>query len=221
MKTQVQEAGIDIKGLKFIISPDGPLLFENVPILKAPWDIETILTIIKEIEPDVIIETGTAYGGSALLYSKVCPQIITIEDRSHYGGDGTKIDPHTMRGYIPVEYTPKKSLGVEYIEKSSIDADTLLRIQEICRYKIVLINLDSDHHCDNVYAELKAYADFVSIGSYFIVEDMQISYIHSRHGWGPDIAVKKFLEEDKRFRVEEKWNKQQSLNFGGYLRRVS
>lgn len=218
---QVQEGGlIEIRGFGFTAKPGEPLLFEGVPILKAPWDIDTILSIINEVRTDVVIETGTAYGGSALLYSKLVPTVITIEDRSHYGGDGAKIDPHTMRGYIPEGYLVVKAANVAYIERGSTEKETIEEVAKVCEGKRVLVNLDSDHHHENVIKELRAYADFVTVGSYLIVEDTMIRYVHPEHGRGPDSAVEQFLKEDGRFVVESRWNDSRSLNFGGYLRRV-
>lgn len=220
MKAQVEEATLKIHGFTFTTKAGEPLLFEGIPILKAPWDIGTILSIVKEVKPDVIVETGTAFGGSALLYSKVATTVVTIEDRSHYAGDGTRINPHTMQGYIPKEYVLFHYPRITYIERPSTDKQTLEEVKGICMGRKVLVNLDSDHHSANVLAELYAYADLVSTGSYLIVEDMRIEYVHVKHGPGPNVAVKQFLSANKAFEAEERWNDRRSLNFGGYLRRI-
>jgi cephalosporin hydroxylase len=56
----------------------------NVPVAKCPLDLWIYQEIITETTPDIIIETGTAYGGSALFLSSICDlvnrgRIITVD----------------------------------------------------------------------------------------------------------------------------------------------
>jgi cephalosporin hydroxylase len=44
----------------------------SVPTSKCPLDLWVIQEILFEGKPDVIIETGTAYGGSALFLASMC-----------------------------------------------------------------------------------------------------------------------------------------------------
>jgi cephalosporin hydroxylase len=216
---------MQIAGMDFQVE-NGVLLYKDVQILKAPWDIETMLALINEVKPDLIVETGTAYGGSANLYADKIgetnrmhfPSVVTIDDRSHYGDHD--LDPETLKGYIENGFVVKRHPEVYYCHTSSLDLLTLEEVALCCTNRRVLVNLDSDHHAEHVYAELKAYANFVSIGSYMVVEDMMIALVHPEHGDGPNVGVERFLKEDKRFVVEAKWNKSHSINQGGYLRRI-
>ena len=205
------------------------LMYRDVPVLKAPWDLEIILLLIEEIRPTLIIETGTAYGGSAFLYADFMrligttikmPSVITVEDRSHYKGDGTHLDPVSMTGYIPDNFKVVRHPDVLYIERNSLDEKTLNEISKYLPGRKVLVNLDSDHHWNHVTKELQSYSKFVSVNSYLIVEDMKINLVHLQHGTGPDEAVYEFLKGNNSFEIDKSQNNPKSLNIDGYLRRV-
>jgi hypothetical protein len=60
----------------------------GVPVLKAPTDLWAYQEILSEIRPDLIVETGTAAGGSALFLASICDQLghgrvltVDIDDR--------------------------------------------------------------------------------------------------------------------------------------------
>jgi cephalosporin hydroxylase len=65
----------------------------------------------------------------------------------------------------------------------------------------VMVILDSDHSQSHVQKELVAYSEFVSIGSYLVVEDTNINGwpVNWRFGPGPHEAVVNFIKNDKRF----------------------
>ncbi|MFM2327056.1 MAG: hypothetical protein RIR31_1258, partial [Bacteroidota bacterium] len=60
------------------------------PIIQYPQDIIAIQEIIYQIQPDLIIETGIAHGGSLILHASICELIgkgevlgIDIDIREH------------------------------------------------------------------------------------------------------------------------------------------
>src|SRR5947209_4289780 len=44
----------------------------GVPVGKCPFDLWTYQELIFAVKPDLIIETGTCYGGSAYFYASLC-----------------------------------------------------------------------------------------------------------------------------------------------------
>jgi cephalosporin hydroxylase len=87
----------------------------------------------------------------------------------------------------------------------------------------VLVILDSDHSRAHVLRELELWHSVVSVGSYLIVEDTNISGhpVADHRGPGPWEAVAEWLPEHPEF-VPEPGREKFFLTFnpGGYLRRV-
>ena len=86
-----------------------------------------------------------------------------------------------------------------------------------------MVVLDSDHHADHVLRELLAYRDFVSPGSYLVVEDTNVNGhpVMPEHGPGPHEAVRDFIQQDRDFEIDPTREKFLLSYFpGGFLRRV-
>ncbi|WP_145203503.1 CmcI family methyltransferase [Sphingobium sp. B2] len=177
--------------------------------VKTPNDLIIYQEIISQLRPDVIIETGTRWGGSALFLASICDligngQVVTVDVE-----DSVKRPEHPR---------------VSYILGSSIDP----KVFEIARSyaasgKSVMAILDSDHSATHVAVELSMYADLVSIGQYLIVEDTNINGhpVRPEFGPGPWEAVEEFLEVDTRYvRDEQRERFLITASPGGFLKRV-
>jgi cephalosporin hydroxylase len=91
-----------------------------------------------------------------------------------------------------------------------------------------LVVHDADHTAEAVLRDLRSYADLVSPGSYFIVEDGVVELFHpsasTRLGWsrpGPLTAAREFLREDDRFVAD--WRRERyvaTYSPNGFLKRV-
>lgn len=183
--------------------------FLGVPVAKCPLDLWVYQEIVNEVRPDLIVETGTAHGGSALYMAALCDMV----------GRGR---------VVSVDIVARENLPrhprVSYVVGSSIEPETFERVKEQVRPgESVLVVLDSDHTRAHVLAELKLYGGLVTPGSYLIVEDTNV---HGRpvfrsHGPGPAEAVAEFLARDSRFRADESREKfYMTFNPGGYLKRL-
>jgi cephalosporin hydroxylase len=182
----------------------------NVPTAKCPLDLWVYQEIICEIKPDIIIETGTAYGGSALFLASVCDlvergRVITIDVRELPGR------PQHQR----IKYLVGSSISEEIAEevRSFIKSDD----------RVVVI-LDSDHSAAHVLRELNIYSRLVTTGSYLIVEDTNLNGhpVLPLYGAGPMEAVEQFVRARTDFifdRQREKFF--MTFNPKGYLRRIS
>ncbi|MBW2086112.1 MAG: class I SAM-dependent methyltransferase, partial [Deltaproteobacteria bacterium] len=181
----------------------------GVPILKCPLDLWIYQEIIFEKRPDVIIESGTASGGSALFLASMCDLVnngkvitIDIEDR--------KDRPQHER--------------IVYLLGSSISKEIVSQVKGLISDKDkVMVILDSDHHKEHVLNEIRIYHKLLTKGNYLIVEDTNINNhpVYPEFGPGPMEAVEEFLKENREF-VADKNREKFYLTFNpkGYLIKI-
>ena len=173
------------------------------PIIQLPEDMIRIQEVIYTLQPDIIIETGIAHGGSLVFYSSLCKAIgkgrvigIDIEIRPH---NRQAIEAHPLLPYITL------------IEGSSIDPKIVERVKNEVRLSdTVLILLDSNHSKDHVTAELNAYGSLVTKGSYIVVMDgimeKMVGAPRTQPDWGwnnPRQAALEFVEFNPEFEIQE------------------
>jgi cephalosporin hydroxylase len=181
----------------------------GIGTLKCPFDLWTYQEILHEVKPDLIVETGTWGGGSALFLASICDlmnrgRVVTID-----------IKERTGRPQHP---------RITYLLGSSTSPEIVQRIRStIGNDDRVLVILDSDHRKDHVVRELEIYSDLVTSGSYVIVEDSNVNGhpVDPAFGSGPMEALREFLSKDNRFmpdRTREKFLL--TFNPNGYLRRI-
>ena len=180
------------------------------PVLKCPLDLWHYQEILHEIRPDLIIETGTAFGGSALHMAHMCDilghgRIITVD-----------LEPRAGRPEHP---------RITYVSGSSVSPEIVAQLTAAARQADkVMVILDSDHSKDHVLAELRALASLVTPGSYLIVEDTNLNGhpVDPSHGPGPMEALDAFIVERPEFRIDSRWEKFfLSFNPRGYLKRTA
>jgi cephalosporin hydroxylase len=164
--------------------------WRGIPIMKCPEDLFVIQEIVEETRPDVIVEIGVAYGGSALFFADLCALadrgVIIACDRK-ISGINAKILEHPR---------------IHLVEGDSTSAHVFELISSYCTDKRVMVLLDSDHHENHVSRELSLYAPLVSKGCYLVVEDTNLNGhpSYSQFGPGPFEAVQKFLRENPQWK---------------------
>lgn len=156
------------------------------PIQKSPLDCWVYQEILFELRPDLIIETGTYLGGSALYFAHLCDllghgEIITVDRQQR----GTVDHPR-----------------VTQLVGDALSAEVLVVVAaRAAAARSVLVALDDDHSADHVLRELAAYGPFVTPGSYLVVEDTNVNGhpVMPGHGPGPHEAVERFLGTNEDF----------------------
>ena len=184
--------------------------FLGVQTLKYPTDLWVYQEIVSETRPELIVETGTWHGGSALFLATVC------EGLGH--GRVVTIDPDPGD---PLPEHPR----LTYVRGSSVAPSVLAAIRaQASDADGVMVILDADHSRAHVLEELDAYAGVVTIGNYLIVEDTNVNGhpVLPRHGPGPAEAVDEFLRRDGRYEADRSRERLLiTANPGGFLRRVA
>jgi cephalosporin hydroxylase len=181
----------------------------GVSAFKNPLDLWIYQEIITETRPELIVETGTKDGGSALYLASIC-ELLGI-------GEVVTIDIEPVRGDHPAH--PRLSyLG----GRSSTDPAVVDEVARRAAGKRTMVVLDSDHSQRHVENELQAYTPLVSEGCYLIVEDSNIGRIRRDLLPGPMQAIESFLAGTSEFtcdRARERFFV--TFNPKGYLRRTT
>ncbi|MCX7722855.1 MAG: cephalosporin hydroxylase family protein [Verrucomicrobiae bacterium] len=181
----------------------------GVRIGKIPFDLWVYQEILFETKPDIVIECGTGFGGSAYYLACIMDllgkgRVVTID-----------VVEHPNR--------PQHS-RIEYLTGSSTSAYIVEEVKKrIPTNSSAMVILDSDHSAPHVLRELNIYSRFVSKGNYLIVEDTNVNGhpVFPLHGPGPMEAVKEFLRTTSEFKVDKTREKYLvTFNPNGFLLRV-
>jgi cephalosporin hydroxylase len=179
--------------------------------------------IIWDVKPDLIIETGVAYGGSVVFYASMMELL-------NNNGIVIGIDIDFSRHLDAIQKHPQ-SKRVMLVEGSSTNKTIIKDIQHLVQDRKVLVVLDSDHSHAHVLDELNAYAPLVAVGSYCVVfatiiedlpEESRPPNVPWRKGNNPKTAVHEFLKHNSDFEINKELEKKliHSTISDGFLRRV-
>jgi len=181
----------------------------GVPIEKNPLDLMIYQEMIHELKPDLIIEAGTADGGSA--YFMAC-----MMDLLQHGKIMT-ID------IVDSPLRPKHP-RIEYLMGSSTSPEIVAKIKNaIHPGDKVMVVLDSDHSKAHVLKEMTLYGPMVTKGSYMIVEDTDINGhpVRPEFGPGPMEALREYMKDHSEFQIDKARERLFfSFNPEGYLRKI-
>jgi len=232
-KVNIESMGSDIelrkKSIDWMLSADKYKYTYNFewmgrPIIKYPNDMVIQQEIMWKIQPDLIIETGIAHGGSIIFTASMMEMMgikgevvgIDIDIRDH---NKELIKKHPMYNRITMYEGDSTSSGI--IEKVK---------KHIKGKKTVMVILDSLHTEEHVLKELNLYSEFVTLGSYCIVPDTFIEFFPKGYfdtrpwdvGDNPHTAMKKFLSSTNNFQIDKSLTSQAMITetIDGYLKKV-
>lgn len=192
------------------------------PVIQMPEDLVMMQELLHKVRPDVLVETGTAHGGSAIFAASIFEllgkgRVISVDvDIRKYNRLAIQSDPMARR--------------IELIEASSIELST---VQTVCSRirpgEQVLVALDSNHTYEHVKEELRLYAPLVTADSYLVVYDGVMALLsdapRGKPEWeqdNPVVAVREFLEMNEQFVEDLYYNRMRVTHCpGGFLRRLS
>lgn len=199
------------------------------PIIQYPQDIVAMQELIWTTQPDMIIETGIAHGGSLIFSASM------LELNAACGG---KRDARVLGVDIDIREHNRAAIEahplahrIYMIQGSSIAPEVVAQVTEAAKGReSVLVILDSNHTHEHVLAELKAYAPLVTLGSYCVVfdtliEDMPAELFPDRP-WGPGnnpkTAVWEYIKSHPEFEVDQSIPYKLLITVApdGYLKRI-
>jgi cephalosporin hydroxylase len=182
------------------------------PMIQLPEDMLRLQEVIYSLKPDWIIETGVAHGGSLIFHASLCRAM----NKGRVIGVDIEIKPHNRQAITEHELAEYITL----IEGNSVEQSVIDSVKSHTKAgERILIILDSNHSREHVLAELYAYADIVSPGSYLVVTDgimRDLSFAprgDSDWDWNnPCSATREFLENRSDFSLNPpKWIFNESL----------
>ena len=201
------------------------------PIIQIPQDIVALQEAVMKVQPDLIIETGIAHGGSLILSASMM-ELLDI----FAGGTGPKRE---VVG-VDIEIRPHNRTAIEahpmyrritMLEGSTTDLKIVAQVESIARqHETIMVLLDSYHTHEHVLKELQCYSPLVTKGSYVVVYDTVVeftSHIYQDRPWkkgnNPYTAVQAFLKDNGDFEVDPIYDRKSVLTScrGGWLKRIS
>jgi cephalosporin hydroxylase len=194
----------------------------GIPIIQFPQDIVAIQELIWSVQPDVVIETGVAHGGSLILSASILQLLgggrlvigIDVDIRRH---NRERLEQHPLASRLRL------------LEGSSTAPKTLAQVRELVgANRKTMVFLDSNHTHEHVLKELNLYSPFVRKGSYLVVFDTVIEHMpvgsFPNRDWdignSPLTAVSEFLARNRRFEIDKEIHSKLLLSVApdGYLK---
>lgn len=188
----------------------GNMTYFGYKLWKMPSDLFLYQFLINQIRPALLIETGTAFGGSALYYAHVMDQI----------GIGRVLSIDLNEPQKPYPRHPR----IEYFGGKSSTAERVVRdvAKRVKWYGgPIIVSLDSSHACEHVLGELGRYAPLVTPSSYLVVEDTNVNGhpVFPTHGPGPYEALQKWLPKHPDFVPDERLRATMLFSMHTWLKR--
>ncbi len=199
------------------------------PVIQYPQDIVAMQELIWTVQPDLIVETGIAHGGSLIFSASM------LELNAACGGPadarvlGVDIDIRAHNREA-IEAHPM-SRRIQMIQGSSVAPEIVAQVVAAAAGKQrVLVCLDSNHTHAHVLAELEAYAPLTTVGSYCVVFDTIVedlpAEMYPDRPWGPGnnpkTAVHAYLKAHPEFVIDKRVDHKLLVSVApdGYLKRV-
>lgn len=172
------------------------------PVIQYPQDLIGVQQLLWKVQPDLIIETGIARGGSMIFYASILELIALCGGNTKAMILGVDIDIREHNKSAIMAHPMAKR--IEMLQGSSVSTETFSRVKNFAaNYKKILVCLDSNHTHQHVLDELNLYGPLVSRGSYCVVFDTIVEDLPENSGptrpWGkannPKTAVREYLQQ--------------------------
>jgi len=183
--------------------------YRGVKAIRCPFDYVIYQMIISELQPDLIIEVGTRFGGGAYYMADLLDSI----------GKGIV---HTIDIVDNVAQVVKQHKRIHFFDDGWENYD----IELVKHYHKTLVIEDASHNYNDTIGILNKFHELVSKDSYFIIEDGIINKLGLEKDYegGPLKAIREFLPNNPNFIIDRKWcdffGKNATFNVNGYLKKI-
>lgn len=155
MRYPLPATDIDVEAswLTLEVEDDHKQRHAGLGVWKSRDDLARYAAIIERDRPDVVVETGTRWGGfAAWLADNFGVEVVTVD----------------------VERTPGRPdewPGVTFIAGDSTSVATARAVRAQVLHRRCMVTLDADHHAPMVEREIATYGPLVTPGCALVVED--------------------------------------------------
>lgn len=202
----------------------------GIPIWQLPEDLMRLQSLVVDIRPKWIIETGTKFGGSAIFFASL------LQLLGHSEGGVLTVDIESQaEARETFSSHPLKS----WVRKAIVDDAASPEVVAAFRQQIeedpgtVMVFLDDNHNADHVLSEMEQYASLVTVNSYMVVADTVFADLGgtpvgkpnpkypSVTDSNPRIAITEFMQRRDDFIRDDRFSGRGIGNFSdGFLKRV-
>jgi len=194
--------------LKTIYNGHFNVMYRGIPMLRVPFDYVMYQMIICAVEPDLVIEIGTNFGGTTLYLADLMD---TLGHGAIHSIDINSNAPELVRNHPRIKLFGNGWEGYD--------------IREAAGFKKILIIDDASHMYEDVLGALEKFSPLVSPDSYYIVEDGIVNEVgleEQYHG-GPLRAIREFLPTHPEFKTDRSYcdffGVNATWNVNGYLKK--
>jgi len=173
-------------------------------VTKFPADCFAMQKLLCRCRPQVLVELGTQFGGSALFFSSFASlagieAIISVD-------------------LADIEGRPENPLAT-YITGDSSSREVFDQVKSLVADRTCSVIVDSNHEAQHVDKELELYAPLVSPGQALIMEDTLVDVLDFKkfreHG-GPLRSIQKYMPKHPELEMTTDIEPYVTTNFFGY-----
>jgi cephalosporin hydroxylase len=136
-------------------------------------EIKNLLLILDKVKPKVVLEIGTARGGTLFLFSYIAHEEATLISVDLY---------QTVEKRILFRYIKKGKQKIYLIQGDSHNIETLRKIEGILKgRKVDFLFIDADHSYEGVKKDFEMYSPLVRKGGIIAFHDIIPDY-YTRYG---------------------------------------
>lgn len=200
------------------------------PIIQNPIDMIAMQELLWQVQPDLVIETGIAHGGSIIFSASMLELIAACGGNPDAKVIGIDIDIREHNRQAILQHPMSRRITM--LQGSSVAEDIVAQVKKMAEGKQkIMVFLDSNHTHEHVLAELNAYAPLVTKDSYCVVfdtfvEDVPADVFDDRPwhpGNSPKSAVHAYLQSHPEWMID--WAMQHKLQItvapDGFLKRIA
>jgi len=162
----------------------------SIKVAQVKYEITKLLEILKDFNPKIILEIGTARGGTLYLFTRIIDPEATIISVDLPGGP---FGGGYSEWKIPLYQSfAKKGQKIKLLRANSHKISTLEKVNEILNKKrIDFLFIDGDHTYDGVKRDFNMYSSLVREGGIIAFHDI------AKHDPKSNCKVNKFWNELK------------------------